>query len=405
MNDPSMTAASQQFDGDWTSNQVSRQTSGRNLRKSCDRCHQQKLRCVRSNTSLEPCTRCQRVGVECVYSARSSKQANKNKSRHQNGAQTEPVTPVMSHQHSNSGSYEPEDLQLGSFFPSALDTTNVWSLNDLGLATHTHRGPVFSSKSGIDESVIAPPDVCKSGSDSSSRFTSICQTLETLFKTVTNPVREVFNAFDSLVRAMALEWGRGRTPPRDAHTTFDKYIDSKQASMAAQCYMLCIRLFVSLSEKLLNNLLASPMPVQPATFGLNTPDSTQFSGGGGLGTLDMNFSLGNDNVMDNFGLDDLSVSPTDSYEQAVDSAVNVLRVGTRLIGRMEQMLGIPPDMAVGTLSSAEQPSLEHQRKKRSLPARLVATTWEYETSIGNKCAITYFKRYRAAILGLAHGHM
>lgn len=119
----------------------------------------------------------------------------------------------------------------------------------------------------------------------------------------------------------------------------------------------------------------------------------------------MNLSLGNQNVIESFHLEDLYNGPTDTYEQAVDSTVNILRVGTRLIGKMEQLLEIPVDMAGGTMSSGEQPSIEHQRRKRSLPARLVATTWEHETSIGNRCAVTYFRRYRAAILGLAQGHV
>jgi hypothetical protein len=134
------------------------------------------------------------------------------------------------------------------------------------------------------------------------------------------------------------------------------------------------------------------------------PDSTQFNAGA-LGILDMNFSLGNQNIIENVGLEDLYVGPTDSYEQAVDSTVSILRVGARLIGRMEQLLEIPPDMAGGTTSSGEQPSSEDQQRKLSLPARLVATTWEHETSIDNKCPVTCFRRYRAAILGLAQGHV
>jgi hypothetical protein len=202
---------------------------------------------------------------------------------------------------------------------------------------------------------------------------------------------------------MALNRG-ARTLSRDAHTSFDKYMDSKQASMAAQCYMLCMRLVVSLSEKMLQNLLASPMPAQRTSFGFSTPDSTQFNGGA-RGILDMRFSLGNQNMIENVGLEDLYVGPTDSYEQAVDSTVSMLRVGARLIGRMEQLLEIPPDIAGGTMSSGEQPSIEHQRRKRSLPARLVVTTWEHETGIDNKCPVTCFRRHRAAILGLSQGHV
>jgi len=50
-----------------------RHAHGRALRKSCDRCHQHKLRCVRSKTSPTRCIRCQKAGVDCIYSARANK--------------------------------------------------------------------------------------------------------------------------------------------------------------------------------------------------------------------------------------------------------------------------------------------------------------------------------------------
>src|SRR4051812_3932416 len=161
---PSITGASQQHDGYWTSSQVPRQVSGRSLRKSCDRCHQQKLRCVGNKTLRQACARCQHVGAECVYNARSSKQANNNKaSRTQNSAPTEPVTTVLNHhQPGNLEDFYPEPLQLGGFFPSGWDAISTPSLADPALTTYTHSGyastfsttssgPVFNaSESGTD---------------------------------------------------------------------------------------------------------------------------------------------------------------------------------------------------------------------------------------------------------------
>lgn len=159
-----------------------------------------------------------------------------------------------------------------------------------------------------------------------------------------------------------------------------------------------MRLVVSPSEKMLQNLLASSMPAQRTSFSLSTPNSAPFNASA-LGILDVNFPLGNQGIIAGVGLEDLYVGPTDSYEEAVDSTVSILRVGARLIGRMEQLLESSPDMAGGTTSSGEQPSTEHQQRKLSLPARLVATTWEHETSIDSKCPVT------PAILGLAQGHV
>lgn len=56
---------------------VIRRSHGRTLRKSCDRCHQQKLKCVGDKTLMTRCRRCQRGGLECVFGARSSKAADK----------------------------------------------------------------------------------------------------------------------------------------------------------------------------------------------------------------------------------------------------------------------------------------------------------------------------------------
>ncbi|ETS80407.1 hypothetical protein PFICI_07936 [Pestalotiopsis fici W106-1] len=412
---PPITTTTQHLEGEWAPIQNPRQVSGRTLRRSCDRCHQQKLRCVGSKTSLEACARCQRFGVECVYNPRSSKQTNKNKAGSQNVAQNEPMTPVINQQPpSNYGAFDPDQLHLDSFFPSAWDAITTPPLTGHTLAAHSHSssasmlststGPVFSTKSGMDEHVVlSPPEVCKSGnSDSSDKLASICQTLENLLKTVTSEqtgqgeqysVGEIFNAFECFIWIVAVD-RRPRALSQDPNTSFDNHIDGKQAFKAAQCYMLCIRLLAALSEKMLQNLLASPTPAQRPTFGLGTPDSTQFSSG----------PLGD--MVENFRMEDLFAAPTESYEQAAESAANMLRVGTRLIGKMEQLLDIPSDLAVGTMPSAgEQPGIDHQRRKRSLPARLVVTTWDHETSVGNKCAVTNFRRYRAAILGLIQGHV
>src|SRR6266536_4542953 len=49
------------------------------LRRSCDRCHAQKLKCSGRRVSFSQCLRCQRMGLSCSYSARSArKTAQKN---------------------------------------------------------------------------------------------------------------------------------------------------------------------------------------------------------------------------------------------------------------------------------------------------------------------------------------
>lgn len=52
---------------------ASRPRPSRKLRKSCDRCHSQKLRCVRDPPLPMQCKRCYSAGLECVFSVRASK--------------------------------------------------------------------------------------------------------------------------------------------------------------------------------------------------------------------------------------------------------------------------------------------------------------------------------------------
>ena len=53
----------------------------RTIRRSCDRCHAQKLKCSASRESSSQCLRCQRVGLSCSYSARSARKTTQ-KSHH-----------------------------------------------------------------------------------------------------------------------------------------------------------------------------------------------------------------------------------------------------------------------------------------------------------------------------------
>ena len=53
----------------------------RTIRRSCDRCHTQKLKCSGGRASSSQCLRCQRVGLSCSYSARSTRKDVRNTQR------------------------------------------------------------------------------------------------------------------------------------------------------------------------------------------------------------------------------------------------------------------------------------------------------------------------------------
>ena len=51
--------------------------TAQSFRRSCDRCHLQKLKCSRSTRSPSQCQRCERAGHQCVYSQRNPRQTRK----------------------------------------------------------------------------------------------------------------------------------------------------------------------------------------------------------------------------------------------------------------------------------------------------------------------------------------
>lgn len=444
----SETAAERHFDPDWAADQVpGRHADGRTLRKSCDRCHQQKLRCVGDKTSLTQCMRCRRAGVDCVYSVRSSKQPNKNGLTAEDPGHVEPVNPTSNPLSELETVFDPDLEQLDDIFASlpsswaavgataSLASYAVPPSQSTGIAESSlSTGGPSSSNSIAPEASVGSPDV---PSDLSGRLTHVCQALETTFQKVTrdrtdrttqdciiiiprlsavekvetanslqlDPIGEVFGVFDAFLKVLALDEMVAISTSRTPQTLFDEYLRSKQASMAAQCYIVCIKLMVSLSEQMLQSLLASPLPTPRPAFGhRNVSEASQ----------NTNAPVAREGVFsdasripENLKLGDLYVPLTDPFGHALNSTIDIFQIGSRLLGRMEQLLGIPIELGGGNMSSvlsSEQVGLD-QHPRPSLPARFVASIWEDEAHINQKSAVTYFRRCRAAILGLTMQHV
>jgi hypothetical protein len=60
-----------------TTNYAANKNSIQAFRRSCDRCHIQKLKCPRSTRSPAQCQRCERAGHKCVYSRRNPRQTTR----------------------------------------------------------------------------------------------------------------------------------------------------------------------------------------------------------------------------------------------------------------------------------------------------------------------------------------
>jgi hypothetical protein len=165
-----------------------------------------------------------------------------------------------------------------------------------------------------------------------------------------------------------------------------------------------------LSEQILQSLLALPVPTaRTGSGGSSTSEATQSTNT--LGIPEGPF-CNTRQIPENLRLRDLYVPP-DPFSRALHSAIAVLQIGSGLLGKMEQLLGIPPELGGGSMSSGASPeqagldqhALKDARSLRpSLPARFVALIWEDEAGITSKSAPIYYQRCRAAILGLSNHH-
>ena len=188
------TAAERHSDPDWAADLATvRHADGRSLRKSCNRCHQQKLRCVGDKTSLTRCMRCQRAGVECVYGVRSSKQPDRNSNDAWDNGRPQPVTPTSNPLSELETVFDPDLLHLDEIFPSfpsswanadtaspasyALPPSQSAGAAEASMST---AGP-FSNSSTTTEAAVGLID---GPSDLSGRLANVCQALEATFRKV-----------------------------------------------------------------------------------------------------------------------------------------------------------------------------------------------------------------------------
>jgi len=154
---------------------------------------------------------------------------------------------------------------------------------------------------------------------------------------------------------------------------------TKQASIIAQIYVLCVRILASVAEQILQKLLA--LPTYPVQY---SSSSTS------VGTMQTTYSL-----------QDLE-GPADPFSQAHQSALHVLSVGSRQLGEMEDLLGVPSQQWSGVpRAGSKQPSSVSDGRCQlplSLSARLIVSIWDDELSTTGKLPLMYMRRCRAAIV-------
>ncbi|KAB8075713.1 hypothetical protein BDV29DRAFT_189978 [Aspergillus leporis] len=339
---------------------------------------------------------------------------------------TQSVTPTSNPLSELDTAFGPDLSHLNDIFPgvsSSWATVEPASPTSFALPeflnTSTSEGSMSTAPPSSNSPIEAAVGLRGGPSDLSGCLASACQALEAAFRKVIRdhtgrdaqdyPIGEIFSQFDGLLGVLALDDMVAITTSRTPQNPLDEYLRSKQASMAAQCYVLCIKLMAALSEQVLQSLLALPLSTKQSASG-NLSTSEAMKNVNALGAQEDNFSHTR-HIPKNLRLGDL-YAPPDPFGHALNSAINMLRIGSKLIARMEQLLGIPPELGCGSMSSETSPEQvgldQHTLRDRSslrsslssLPARFVALIWEDEASMYNKSAVMYFRRCRAATLGL-----
>ncbi|KFY95031.1 hypothetical protein V500_02976 [Pseudogymnoascus sp. VKM F-4518 (FW-2643)] len=414
---PSEPASSFRHHSADTGNVTLRHAETRSLRRTCDRCYQQKLRCFGNKQPLSQCSRCRKAGLNCVYSARASRKI--------------PVDSIHSQldwqSFADSMASPPDDL---AHIDGGLSrSTPTWSPDEFvafasDLANNFIPSPdpglAGLQPSGGDSSVgtydFLPEFGTAEGSGRVSGLTSgytnelvkTCQLLEdTLAGIVQNsytdqgingcPIGEVFGVFDAALKVLSTDSDATIGGRQKDQEPIKRCIQAKHASLAAQCYVTSVRLMSYLAEHLLRNL--RDLAKSPAQSPAGTETTT---------TLGACPSVPTKHTSSNLTLGDLYYR-LDPLGHALNSAVTMLRIGSKYLSGMERALALPVHL-IATAEpfttrplrrmSDESSILTRKYPKLPLTARFVAVMWDDETAVTDANPVASFRRCYAEILDL-----
>ncbi|OAG36752.1 hypothetical protein AYO21_09025 [Fonsecaea monophora] len=298
-----------------------------------------------------------------------------------------------------------------SFVPPASEQTSEDAAN---VAPGTHLVPSGSSPKAEERRIAEDPgtvtDLAKAFQDLEATFLRTMRN-QTGNGTQDYAIGEVLNALDDFLGALRLSNVAVASHTSTPQSPHGAHLRSKQASIAAQGYVLCVRLLASSLEQMLQSLMASPSPAPILTASGTSagPSETQHAGSLRTGP-GVSASLYSDasSIPRSLRLGDLFVAP-DPFGHALNSSVDLLRVGCSRLNKMEGLLGIPSNLREPSTSSlahvepvdlGERAARDNDSSRQSLPARFVTSIWEDEASINKKSSVVCLQRYRAAILGL-----
>ncbi|OIW25671.1 hypothetical protein CONLIGDRAFT_647412 [Coniochaeta ligniaria NRRL 30616] len=321
-----------------TTNYTVNKNSVQSFRRSCDRCHAQKLKCSRSTRSPSQCQRCERAGLECVYSQRNPRQTIRLKGRAPSmtfSATQEEA--VQSHQPLIAAAGETSSQNLSPDWLNALDADVVDLLPDWSWQSFTG-SPLGQDHDLFDSTLYSPQRTSASSSATEAtnattasahqhlfeRLSSISKTLEDYLHFLTNqwnrkeiqnyPVGEVFSTFQTFLTTLDVQ------RPVEKPTVLEGCQQSRTILLASHCYTVCIKIMETLAEN-----LCQEMSAQTSQDALRqTPEDILSTNG-----PEADFLVGE------------SFSHLNPLASSLLSACTTLHTGVSILCKIEVELGVP----------------------------------------------------------------
>ncbi|KKK18794.1 hypothetical protein ARAM_007686 [Aspergillus rambellii] len=354
----------------------------RAFRRSCDRCHAQKIKCTGNQSGLArgPCQRCQQAGLGCVYSERCPKR----KLRKASAANLVPANPKHMSSPLVSSHTLPRDVSGSQSAPTSLpfldpsgDYDWFWPSIDVDETIDTsflelsHDNETISSQLEppmldlssflefpVKESPSPPGSSNAAGATSAHRehfdgLLAVSQELEEILSAVTAewpkkeiwtyPIGMFFNASRRLLARL-----RQQAHIEGNSDMLEECLQTKNLFMAVHCYMLTAKILASISDLLLFHIQhAQNDPLTP--LGRNRSQSPRRDASD-KGSSSSNSSS---NSSDHSRADTMPLftsnlpigqlfSYVNPFMHTLFSACTTLRIGLDLLRENELTLGVPP---------------------------------------------------------------
>ncbi|ROV96129.1 hypothetical protein VSDG_05097 [Cytospora chrysosperma] len=315
--------------------------SVQSFRRSCDRCHVQKLKCCRNTRSPTQCQRCERAGHECVYSQRNPRLTAKLRRSASSSTATlatreEAVQPHQPPAAPAVDDVSPEKLSLEWLTPpdeaTVVDPLADWSLQSFTDSPQGDYPDLFdpalyspqTSSTSFSAKEVADAGTTWQLQELFERLSTLTKTLEDYVHFLASqwnrrdiqnyPVGEVFGTFQTFLTTLQAQ------TPSEKPTVLEGCQQTRTAMLASHCYTVCIKIMETLAENVCQEMSAQVAVWRP-------PGGDVVSGSNGPEAVD--FVVGE------------SFSHLNPLASSLVSACTMLHTGVGIVCKIEAELGVP----------------------------------------------------------------